>query len=122
MSRRPIMIAVGGDSGTGKTTLCRGLDKIFDCDLFIKKWIEKSLRFGKPCSVPDPREYLLPDWADDDNAAFPNRFLQLSDHFEIALSHFGLVLAAERKRPHTGIDDRLHFSSSSMRSSLRIFL
>lgn len=29
MTRRPIMIAVGGDSGTGKTTLCRGLDKIF---------------------------------------------------------------------------------------------
>jgi phosphoribulokinase len=23
------MIAVGGDSGTGKTTLCRGLDAIF---------------------------------------------------------------------------------------------
>lgn len=32
MSRRPIMIAVGGDSGTGKTTLCRGLDKIFGAD------------------------------------------------------------------------------------------
>ena len=29
MSMRPIMIAVGGDSGTGKTTLCRGLDAIF---------------------------------------------------------------------------------------------
>lgn len=29
MSIRPIMIAVGGDSGTGKTTLCRGLDQIF---------------------------------------------------------------------------------------------
>ncbi len=29
MSTRPIMIAVGGDSGTGKTTLCRGLDQIF---------------------------------------------------------------------------------------------
>ncbi len=29
MSTRPIMIAVGGDSGTGKTTLCRGLDDIF---------------------------------------------------------------------------------------------
>lgn len=26
---RPIMIAVGGDSGTGKTTLCRGLFSIF---------------------------------------------------------------------------------------------
>lgn len=26
---RPIMIAVGGDSGTGKTTLCRGLERIF---------------------------------------------------------------------------------------------
>lgn len=32
MSRRPIMIAVGGDSGTGKTTLCRGLDRIFGAD------------------------------------------------------------------------------------------
>ncbi len=32
MSRRPIMIAVGGDSGTGKTTLCRGLDKIFGAE------------------------------------------------------------------------------------------
>ena len=29
MPSRPIMIAVGGDSGTGKTTLCRGLDLIF---------------------------------------------------------------------------------------------
>jgi phosphoribulokinase len=29
MSSRPIMIAVGGDSGTGKSTLCRGLDRIF---------------------------------------------------------------------------------------------
>ena len=29
MPMRPIMIAVGGDSGTGKTTLCRGLDQIF---------------------------------------------------------------------------------------------
>lgn len=29
MARRPIMIAVGGDSGTGKRTLCRGLTKIF---------------------------------------------------------------------------------------------
>lgn len=27
--RRPIMVAVGGDSGTGKTTLCRGLFNIF---------------------------------------------------------------------------------------------
>jgi phosphoribulokinase len=26
------MIAVGGDSGTGKTTLCRGLDRIFGAD------------------------------------------------------------------------------------------
>ncbi len=32
MSLRPIMIAVGGDSGTGKTTLCRGLDLIFGSD------------------------------------------------------------------------------------------
>jgi phosphoribulokinase len=32
MARRPIMIAVGGDSGTGKTTLCRGLDRIFGGD------------------------------------------------------------------------------------------
>ncbi len=32
MPRRPIMIAVGGDSGTGKTTLCRGLDLIFGAD------------------------------------------------------------------------------------------
>jgi phosphoribulokinase len=32
MSPRPIMIAVGGDSGTGKTTLCRGLDKIFGAE------------------------------------------------------------------------------------------
>ncbi len=32
MARRPIMIAVGGDSGTGKTTLCRGLDKIFGAE------------------------------------------------------------------------------------------
>ena len=29
MSIRPIMIAVGGDSGTGKGTLSRGLDRIF---------------------------------------------------------------------------------------------
>lgn len=29
MPARPIMIAVGGDSGTGKRTLCRGLDAIF---------------------------------------------------------------------------------------------
>jgi len=32
MSSRPIMIAVGGDSGTGKTTLCRGIDLIFGAD------------------------------------------------------------------------------------------
>lgn len=29
---RPIMIAVGGDSGTGKTTLCRGLYEIFGAE------------------------------------------------------------------------------------------
>jgi len=29
MPSRPIMIAVGGDSGTGKSTLCRGLETIF---------------------------------------------------------------------------------------------
>jgi len=32
LANRPIMIAVGGDSGTGKTTLCRGLDRIFGAD------------------------------------------------------------------------------------------
>jgi len=32
MSRTPIMIAVGGDSGTGKTTLCRGLFNIFGAE------------------------------------------------------------------------------------------
>ena len=32
MAPRPIMIAVGGDSGTGKTTLCRGLDLIFGAE------------------------------------------------------------------------------------------
>ncbi len=32
MFRRPIMVAVGGDSGTGKTTLCRGLDTIFGAE------------------------------------------------------------------------------------------
>ncbi len=32
MATRPIMIAVGGDSGTGKSTLCRGLDRIFGAD------------------------------------------------------------------------------------------
>lgn len=32
MSRRPILIAVGGDSGTGKTTLCKGLDLIFGAE------------------------------------------------------------------------------------------
>jgi phosphoribulokinase len=32
MPTRPIMIAVGGDSGTGKTTLCRGLDMIFGAE------------------------------------------------------------------------------------------
>ena len=32
MPARPIMIAVGGDSGTGKRTLCRGLATIFGAD------------------------------------------------------------------------------------------
>ncbi len=32
MSSRPIMIAVGGDCGTGKTKLCRGLDLISGCE------------------------------------------------------------------------------------------
>jgi len=32
MPSRPIMIAVGGDSGTGKRTLCRGLDAIFGAE------------------------------------------------------------------------------------------
>jgi phosphoribulokinase len=32
---RPIMIAVGGDSGTGKTTLCRGLEQIFGIDRIL---------------------------------------------------------------------------------------
>ena len=30
--KRPIMIAVGGDSGTGKTTLCRGIYDIFGAE------------------------------------------------------------------------------------------
>jgi phosphoribulokinase len=29
---RPIMVAVGGDSGTGKSTLCKGLEAIFGAD------------------------------------------------------------------------------------------
>jgi phosphoribulokinase len=29
---RPIMVAVGGDSGTGKSTLCKGLDAIFGAE------------------------------------------------------------------------------------------
>jgi phosphoribulokinase len=32
MASRPILIAVGGDSGTGKSTLCRGLDRIFGAE------------------------------------------------------------------------------------------
>lgn len=32
---RPIMVAVGGDSGTGKTTLCRGLEEIFGHDRIL---------------------------------------------------------------------------------------
>jgi phosphoribulokinase len=35
MRRRPIMIAVGGDSGTGKTTLCKGIDRIFGSDRIV---------------------------------------------------------------------------------------
>lgn len=31
-AKPPIMVAVGGDSGTGKTTLCRGLFNIFGAD------------------------------------------------------------------------------------------
>jgi phosphoribulokinase len=33
---RPIMVAVGGDSGTGKSTLCKGLDAIFGADRIVK--------------------------------------------------------------------------------------
>jgi len=32
MTTRPIMVAVGGDSGTGKTTLVSGLYRIFGAD------------------------------------------------------------------------------------------
>ena len=32
IARRPIMVAVGGDSGTGKTTLVSGLYRIFGAD------------------------------------------------------------------------------------------
>ncbi len=32
---RSIMVAVGGDSGTGKTTLCHGLEKIFGLDRIL---------------------------------------------------------------------------------------
>ena len=32
MASRPIMVAVGGDSGTGKTTLCKGIDRIFGAE------------------------------------------------------------------------------------------
>jgi len=34
MSRRPVMIAVGGDSGSGKATLCRGLELVFGSERF----------------------------------------------------------------------------------------
>jgi phosphoribulokinase len=33
---RPIMVAVGGDSGTGKSTLCAGLDTIFDRERIVE--------------------------------------------------------------------------------------
>jgi phosphoribulokinase len=33
---RPIMVAVGGDSGTGKSTLCAGLDAIFGRDRIVE--------------------------------------------------------------------------------------
>lgn len=33
---RPIMVAVGGDSGTGKSTLCKGLDALFGAERIVE--------------------------------------------------------------------------------------
>jgi len=61
MGTRPIMIAVGGDSGTGKSTLCGGLDRIFGAgrirDICLDDYhaLDRAQRKAVNLTALDPR-------------------------------------------------------------------
>lgn len=61
MASRPIMIAVGGDSGTGKSTLCRGIERIFGvervADLCLDDYhaLDRAQRKAVNLTALDPR-------------------------------------------------------------------
>ncbi len=61
MPTRPIMLAVGGDSGTGKSTLTRGLERIFGAariatvDLDDYHSLDRAQRAAVGLSALDPR-------------------------------------------------------------------
>jgi phosphoribulokinase len=69
--RRPIMVAVGGDSGTGKVTLCKGLRDIFGEDRCIEVRLDgyfglnRAQRHAVGITALDPRAHNFAQMEED---------------------------------------------------------
>ncbi|HTJ26557.1 MAG TPA: phosphoribulokinase [Candidatus Limnocylindria bacterium] len=68
---RPIMVAVGGDSGTGKSTLCKGLDAIFGAGRIVEiclddyHSLDRAQRKAVGLTALDPRANNFAAMEDD---------------------------------------------------------
>ncbi len=100
----------------------RGLDIIGGCNFFIAKRFEQLFSLGELHLIPYTGQYLLADRADDGGTAVLNSFPKLREHLLLVRVDPGLIPAPKRKRPYAGVDDLFQRSSTSIRSSCRIFL
>ncbi|MGD0629353.1 MAG: hypothetical protein ABR987_08365 [Terracidiphilus sp.] len=98
------------------------LNVIGGCDFLVTKGFKQVLNFGELTCIPDSGQNLLANWADDGCAPVLNRFSQLRQHLLLVGADAGLILAPERQRPNAGVNDHFQRSSTSIRSSWRIFL
>lgn len=79
-------------------------------DLFIEEWSESRLDLFELCLLFDSRQQLLPDQPDHGNTAVLDRLRQFGLELPFLRAKTGWIFAAQRKRPHRGIDKQLHRS------------
>lgn len=99
---RPIMVAVGGDSGTGKTTLCRGLEEIFGQDRILTVCLDdyhaldRAQRKATGITALDPRA--------NNFAAMEEDLATLRDGYPVMKPvydhHDGTITGPEYVEPH----------------------
>lgn len=102
MPPRPIMIAVGGDSGTGKRSLCRGLEAIFGAgrietlDLDDYHSLDRLQRKLVGYTATDPRASNFAAMEEDLWALREGRVIEkpIYDHTD------GTFKGTERMEPH----------------------